>query len=63
MTQQRLRLLIAGVVALIALLGAIVIGLLHDTEPTSVTVALSAALAFLFGTLTNGSGTGSPPKP
>ena len=61
MTQQRLRLLIAGLLALVALLGVILLAVVHDPVPAELQVVLVASVGFAFGTLTNGSSLGPPP--
>lgn len=61
-TQQRLRLILAGALAIVTTVSVVLLAVLHDNEPDTLRFVLIAALGFLFGTLTNGSGIGTPPQ-
>jgi len=57
-TNQLLRVIIAGVIALISLLGVIVLAFASVETPSIVEAIALASVVYLFGVTTNGSGLG-----
>lgn len=58
MNSQILRIMIAGALAIVSLLGVIALAALHDAVPQLVEIIATGSLFYLFGVVTNGSGLG-----
>lgn len=58
MTTQQLRILIAGIIAVISLIGVILLAVLVTSVPPLLEVFATGSLFYLFGVVTNGSGLG-----
>ncbi len=62
MNSQQLRIIVAAVLSTISLCGIILLAALQIEVPTALAGASVAAMAYLFGVTTNGSGLGGPKK-
>lgn len=58
MNSQILRIVIAGALAIVSVLGVIALTALHDPVPQLLEVISTGSLFYLFGVVTNGSGLG-----
>ncbi len=62
MNNQRLRIMFGGAIALISLVSVVVLSVTGHAVPETLSGASVAAMAYVFGVTTNGSGLGGTPK-
>ena len=62
MNSQQLRIIVAAVLSVLSLVGVIMLASLQLEVPVVLAGTSTAAMAYLFGVTTNGSGLGGPTK-